>query len=248
MKIGDSHHFVINDRVDADSPALIDARGLRKTYFSVAGSGTEALRGVDVTVQSGELLAIIGPSGSGKSTLMAILGCLDRPTAGTYLLNGRDVTGLTDDEASSVRNRQIGFVFQSFNLLPRATAVENVELPLIYSGMPRARRHQRAKEMLELVGLGHRLTHRPNALSGGEMQRVAIARALVNEPSLILADEPTGNLDSRVGAEVMELFHRLNRERGVTLIIVTHDPRVAGQCRRVIEILDGLAVSDGAPR
>ena len=232
----------------ADLASLIDARGLRKTYFSVAGAGTEALCGVDVSVRPGEMLAIIGPSGSGKSTLMAILGCLDRPTSGTYHLNGRDVTGLTDDEASAVRNRQIGFVFQSFNLLPRATAVENVELPLIYSGMPRGRRHARAKEMLELVGLGHRLTHRPNALSGGEMQRVAIARALVNEPSLILADEPTGNLDSRVGAEVMEFFHRLNRERGVTLIIVTHDSRVAAQCKRVIEILDGLVVSDGAPR
>jgi putative ABC transport system ATP-binding protein len=226
---------------------LIDARGIRKTYES-AGEGTEALRGVDLAVRPGEMLAIIGPSGSGKSTLMAIIGCLDRPTAGTYHLAGRDVTRLADDELSAVRNRQIGFVFQSFNLLPRATVAENVELPLIYAGASRKDRRRRALEKLDVVGLGHRTHHRPNAISGGEAQRVAIARALINDPRLVLADEPTGNLDSRVGSEILDLFRRLNRERGVTLAIVTHDPHVAARCDRVVELLDGLVVGDGVPR
>jgi len=225
---------------------VIEARGIEKTYRS-AGGGTLALRGVDVAIRPGERVAIIGPSGSGKSTLMAIIGCLDRPTAGTYSIGGRDVTGLSDDDLSALRNRMIGFVFQSFNLLPRATALENVELPQVYAGVPRRTRRERAARVLELVGLGHRMHHRPNALSGGEMQRVAIARALVNDPGLLLADEPTGNLDSRVGFEVLELFERLNRERGVTLVIVTHDPRVAARCARVIELLDGRVVRDGPP-
>jgi putative ABC transport system ATP-binding protein len=224
---------------------LIDAHGLRRE-FSSEGITTVALEHVDLEVRPGEMLAVIGPSGSGKSTLMAILGCLDRPTRGSYSLAGRDVTQLGDNELSGVRNRMIGFVFQSFNLLGRATALENVELPQIYAGRSRRQRRIRARELLEAVGLGHRTGHRPSALSGGEMQRVAVARALANEPQLIFADEPTGNLDSRVGAEVMALFRRLNRERGVTLMIVTHDPRVAEQCDRVVEILDGRVVRDGA--
>jgi putative ABC transport system ATP-binding protein len=193
------------------------------------------------------MLAIIGPSGSGKSTLMALLGCLDRPTEGTYRLDGRDVTHLSDDDLSAVRNRAIGFVFQSFHLLPRSTARENVELPMIYAGLPGRERRARADTLLTTVGLGHRLGHRPNQLSGGENQRVAIARALVNDPPLLLADEPTGNLDSRSGAEILGLFQALNRDRGVSVILVTHDPRVAERCHRVVELLDGRVVRDTAP-
>ena len=224
-------------------PFLIEGRGLRRV-FSTGGVDTVALASVDVTIRHGEMLAIIGPSGSGKSTLMALLGCLDRPTSGTYLLEGRDVTRLSDDDLSAVRNRTIGFVFQSFHLLPRSTARENVELPMIYAGVPRRERRERSKARLEAVGLGHRLDHRPNQMSGGENQRVAIARALVNDPGLILADEPTGNLDSRSGTEILGLFTRLNREQGVSVILVTHDPRVAEKCDRVIEILDGVVTRD----
>jgi putative ABC transport system ATP-binding protein len=222
---------------------LIDAGGLRRAYRS-EGVETIALEHVDLRVRRGEMLAVMGPSGSGKSTLMAILGCLDRPSAGTYVLEGRDVTRLTDNDLSAVRNRLIGFVFQSFNLLVRATALENVELPQVYAGVSRRERRARARALLEMVGLGHRTHHQPNALSGGEMQRVAIARALSNDPRIILADEPTGNLDSKVGAEVLGLFRQLNRERGVTLMVVTHDPRVAAECDRVVEILDGRVVRD----
>jgi putative ABC transport system ATP-binding protein len=225
--------------------ALIDAEALRREFHS-EGVTTVALAHVDLRVQPGEMLAIIGPSGSGKSTLMNILGCLDRPSGGRYRLAGEDVTELGDGRLSAVRNRQIGFVFQSFNLLQRASAEENVELPLIYAGRTRRQRRERARALLTAVGLGHRMHHRPTALSGGEMQRVAVARALANDPSLILADEPTGNLDSRSGAEVMELFHKLNAERGVTLIVVTHDPRVADECQRVVEIFDGKVVRDRA--
>lgn len=227
-------------------PLLIEGRGLRRV-FATGGIETVALAGVDLAIRHGEMLAIIGPSGSGKSTLMALLGCLDRPTEGTFHLEGRDVTRLSDDELSAVRNRTVGFVFQSFHLLPRSTARENVELPLIYAGVPRRERRARSRALLESVGLGHRLDHRPNQLSGGENQRVAIARALVNDPRLILADEPTGNLDSRSGAEILALFRGLNRDRGVSVILVTHDPRVAEKCDRVIEILDGHVVLDSAP-
>jgi putative ABC transport system ATP-binding protein len=227
----------------ATGELLISARGLRRVY-QAEGVETVALDHVDLDVRAGEMLAIIGPSGSGKSTLMALLGCLDRPSAGTYHLSGRDVTKLSDNELSSVRNRLIGFVFQSFNLLSRATALENVELPQIYAGISWGARRARAKQLLESVGLGHRTRHRPNALSGGEMQRVAIARALANDPSLILADEPTGNLDSRVGTEVMALFRNLNHDRKVTVIIVTHDPKVAAQCDRIVEVLDGRVLRD----
>jgi putative ABC transport system ATP-binding protein len=222
---------------------LIQLQGVTKVYgegrLSVA-----ALQDADLRVWEGELVSIMGPSGSGKSTLMNILGCLDRPTRGAYLLEGRDVSALTDNELAEIRNRKVGFVFQTFNLLPRATAAENVELPLIYRGLPRGERRRMAREALETVNMGHRLTHRPAQLSGGEQQRVAIARALAGSPRLILADEPTGNLDSRTGEEIMGLFQRVNEELGVTVVLVTHDPRRARQTRRIIRMLDGRLVGD----
>ncbi|HXF05794.1 MAG TPA: ABC transporter ATP-binding protein [Blastocatellia bacterium] len=197
-----------------------------------------ALRGIDLTIQKNDYVAIIGPSGSGKSTLMNIIGCLDTPTAGRYWLNGRLVSEMDDDELAYIRNREIGFVFQLFNLLPRATALHNVELPLIYAGVPPRERIERARRALEIVDLAQRMHHRPNELSGGQRQRVAIARALVNNPSILLADEPTGALDSKTGAEIMAIFDRLH-EQGNTIIIVTHEPEVAAHARRIIHIRDG---------
>ncbi len=221
---------------------LITLRGIEKTY-TVGTQAVHAVRGVDLDVARGEYLAIMGSSGSGKSTLMNLLGCLDTPTAGRYELAGRDVSVLGEDELAAVRNREVGFVFQTFNLLPRSTALQNVELPLVYAGLGAAERQERATRSLEQVGLADRMKHRPNELSGGQRQRVAIARALVTEPSLILADEPTGNLDSRTSEEIMALLHDLDRG-GRTLILVTHETDIAAYTRRVIRLHDGQISSD----
>ncbi len=225
---------------------VIEAVGLSKTYV-LGSERVEALRGADLRVARGEHVAIMGPSGSGKSTLMNLLGCLDTATSGTYRLDGVDVSGLSDDALAEVRNRKVGFVFQTFNLLPRFTALANVELPLAYAGMGSRERRERAREALSQVGLLDRIGHRPAELSGGQRQRVAVARALVVQPALLLADEPTGNLDSKVGEEILELFERLNRDRGVTLIVITHDPRVARRAARQVEMLDGRIVRDAPP-
>lgn len=217
---------------------VIQATGLTK-YYHMGEVEVQALRGVSLQVKRGEVVAIMGPSGSGKTTLMNILGCLDRPTSGEYSLDGEKVAGLTDNQLAGVRNRKIGFVFQSFNLLQRTSALANVELPMSYSDQAHESR-EKAVEALKAVGLESRMKHRPTELSGGEQQRVAIARALVNEPAILMADEPTGNLDTKVGQEIMNLLLALNRERNTTLIIITHDPRIASQTQRTIQICDGM--------
>ncbi len=222
--------------------ALIEVRGLQKQY-QMGSEIVRALRGVDLVIGRNEYVAIMGPSGSGKSTFMNLIGCLDTPTGGEYVLNGQKVAGMKDDDLARIRNREIGFVFQTFNLLPRSTAVENVELPLVYAGVGKAERRQRATEALRAVELADRLDHRPNELSGGQRQRVAIARALVTRPSIILADEPTGNLDSRTSEEIMALFQRLHAE-GQTIIMVTHEPDIAAHADRVVMLKDGVIASD----
>jgi putative ABC transport system ATP-binding protein len=227
---------------------VIDTHELRKTYTRDHGEvRVEALRGVSLTIGDGELVAVVGASGSGKSTLLNILGCLDRPTAGSYRLDGRDVTRLDADRRAELRSASIGFVFQSFNLLPRTTARENVELPLVYGEVPEEEHRARAEAALAAVGLAGAGDRLPNQLSGGQQQRVAIARALVNEPRLVLADEPTGNLDTVTSLDIMRLLRDLNRTRGLTLVIVTHEPDIAGLTGRVIEMRDGLVVADGPP-
>ena len=226
--------------------ALIETRGLQK-HYQMGAETVRALNGVDLVIRANEYVAIMGPSGSGKSTLMNLIGCLDSPTAGEYILNGNHVAGMDDDQLARVRNREIGFVFQTFNLLPRSTALENVELPLVYGGVAARERRERAVAALRSVELGDRLDHRPNELSGGQRQRVAIARALVTRPSIILADEPTGNLDSRTSEEIMALFERLHAE-GQTVIMVTHEPDIAAHADRVVTLRDGVISSDEQQR
>ena len=220
---------------------VITITDMTKVY-TMGEHQVRALNGVTLSIYEGEFLSIMGPSGSGKSTMMNMLGALDKPTSGTYLLDGTDVSNLSEDELADVRNRKIGFVFQSFNLLPRTSALQQVELPLIYAG--KRQRAQKATEALQMVGLGERIDHKPSELSGGQQQRVAIARALVNEPAIILADEPPGNLDSKSGTEVMQIFQQLNRERGITVVFVTHDPWIARHTHRVVTLADGLIVRD----
>ena len=219
---------------------VIEIKDVKKTY-QMGDVEVAALNGVSFQVEQGEMIAITGPSGSGKSTLMNIIGCLDTPTSGSYILDGTDVSKMSDDAQADVRNKKIGFVFQQFNLLPRTAAIDQVELPMVYAGA--ADRQERAKQALQSVGLGERLHHRPNELSGGQQQRVAIARALVNNPSILLADEPTGNLDSKSGAEIISIFKSLNHDKGLTIVLVTHDPSIADQAQRVIHVKDGQLVN-----
>jgi len=230
------------ERVVTASSSLIHLSRIAKTYDS-GDLAVQALRGIDLEVRKGEMVAISGPSGSGKSTLMHILGCLDSPTSGRYVLDGSDVSAMSSFQLAGVRNRQIGFVFQTFNLLPKASLLRNVELPLLYAGVGSSERRERAAAALSRVGLGDRAKHRPSELSGGQRQRAAIARAIVMGPNLILADEPTGNLDSKTGSEILQIFHEMHG-RGETIVIVTHDPRIAEQCQRVVHIVDGLIETD----
>jgi putative ABC transport system ATP-binding protein len=227
--------------------SIISLQGLKKTY-KLGDNIVQALAGVTLDIEQGEFVAITGPSGSGKSTMMHILGCLDRPTEGKYYLNGKDVSALPRDELADIRNKQIGFVFQGFNLLPRTTAVENVEVPLLYTRpvMPAAERRERAMKALTAMGLQDRYDHHPNQLSGGQQQRVAIARALVNQPSLILADEPTGNLDTKTSIEVMRILQELREEQGITIVLITHEPDIAAYGTRIIAVRDGKILSDEA--
>ncbi|MFK8269870.1 ABC transporter ATP-binding protein [Capnocytophaga stomatis] len=222
--------------------SLLEIRDIKRD-FKLGSEVLHVLKGIFLSIEKGEYVALMGPSGSGKSTLMNILGCLDTPTSGEYILNGRDVSKLSDGELADIRNKEIGFVFQTFNLMPRTTALDNVALPMIYAGIGKDKRRERAKEVLELVGLGDRMMHKPNELSGGQRQRVAVARALVNHPSIILADEPTGNLDSKTSYEIMALFDEIH-QKGNTVILVTHEEDIAQHAHRIIRLRDGLIDSD----
>ena len=223
--------------------ALVELRGIRKS-FELGGEDVEILHGVDLSVEKGEFVAMMGPSGSGKSTTMNILGCLDKPTAGTYILNGEDVGSLEGDDLAEIRNSTIGFVFQGFNLLQKTSALENVELPLLYAGVSKEERHERARAALSEMGLGDRMNHEPSQLSGGQQQRVAIARGIVNRAPILMADEPTGNLDSKTSDEIMSLFCKLNEEDGITIILVTHEPDVAAYAKRILHFRDGVIMDD----
>ena len=222
------------------SRQLIRMRGIVKRFYIGQPNELEILHGIDLDVKEGEFVSIVGASGSGKSTLMNMIGVLDRPTEGTYWLDGTDVQDAQDDELSQIRNRKIGFVFQNFNLISRTNARKNVELPMMYAGIPQKKRTQRAEELLDLVGMADRMDHQPNELSGGQKQRVAIARAMANDPAIILADEPTGALDSKTGRMVMDLFHRLNREQGTTIVLITHNQELAAETSRVLTMRDGI--------
>ena len=224
---------------------LIRMRGLVKRFYVGQPNELEILHGIDLDVNEGEFVSIVGASGSGKSTLMNMIGVLDRPTEGTYWLDGTDVEDAADDELSQIRNRKIGFVFQNFNLISRTNALRNVELPMMYAGLPQKKRTQRAEELLDLVGMGDRMLHQPNELSGGQKQRVAIARAMANDPAIILADEPTGALDSKTGRMVMDLFHQLNREQGKTIVLITHNQELAAETGRILTMRDGILYTNG---
>lgn len=224
---------------------LIRMRGIVKRFYVGQPNELEILHGIDLDVNEGEFVSIVGASGSGKSTLMNMIGVLDRPTEGTYWLDGTDVEDALDDELSQIRNRKIGFVFQNFNLISRTNALRNVELPMMYAGLPQKKRTQRAEELLDLVGMGDRMLHQPNELSGGQKQRVAIARAMANDPAIILADEPTGALDSKTGRMVMDLFHRLNREQGKTIVLITHNQELAAETGRILTMRDGILYTNG---
>jgi putative ABC transport system ATP-binding protein len=236
----------VSTQSDAGDNRLIRLQGITRV-FNVGGEEVRALHGVSFGISRGEWVAIIGQSGSGKTTMMNILGCLDTPTSGSYFLNGKDVSRMSDDELAIIRNKEIGFIFQTFQLLPRETALANVELPLVYRGTGARERREKARVALEKVGLGHRTHHKPNELSGGQRQRVAIARALVSEPSMLLADEPTGNLDSATGEEIIRLFEELHKA-GHTLVLVTHEPKLAARCPRAVRLSDGNVVADGPGR
>ena len=224
---------------------LIEMRGIVKRFYVGQPNELEILHGIDLDVHEGEFISIVGASGSGKSTLMNLIGVLDKPTEGSYWLDGTEVDAADDEELSAIRNRKIGFVFQNFNLISRTNALKNVELPMMYAGIPARQRTQRAKELLDMVGMADRMSHQPNELSGGQKQRVAIARAMANDPAIILADEPTGALDSKTGRLVMDLFHTLNKEQGKTIILITHNPELAAETGRVLTMVDGMLYAEG---
>ena len=228
----------------AETPPVIQMNGIVKRYYEGKENELEILHGIDLTVRQGDFVAIVGESGSGKSTLMNIIGALDKPTAGTYLLDGTNVQAMTDSQLSVIRNKKIGFVFQNFNLIGRTSALKNVELPMLYAHVPPRQRTQRARELLAAVGMADRADHQPNELSGGQKQRVAIARAMANDPSLLLADEPTGALDSATSRTVMDIFHRLNRRQGKTIVLITHSQQLAEECPRILTLIDGRIVSE----